>query len=515
MNSSRKRIFSNVLFLTGSQALSWLLASFNIIIIPRYLGPDNLGLFTWVTAIGSIIGVVANLGTSTFILREFSRDPEHARNLIGPAIVINVVVGFISWAVGVIILTVLNESGLVMMIFYISAAASLLYLSASPLRAALQGMDKMQFSLFETIIFKGVGTVLTVAVVAFNLGLLMLTITGLISACALILVYWWWFLKYSSADFRKGIAYYKILIRGGMSFLLIDISYNVYLYLDALLLASLTNETIVGYYSVPTRLLGTLLTAPVLIGQALLPTLSRLAKSDAAKAANISRTTLSFLVCLSLPMAVGCSIMAGPFIEFFYTDTYAPSIPILIILGWTGIPLYLGIGLFQILTSQDKQGGWAKLGVMAIFVNGGLNLVFIPYFQATIENGAIGAALALLITETIIDFFGIRLVSRDVVNRQLWGNALKSLGASIIMGIVIWPLRDTWLFIPVFVGALVYGVILMFALNLTGQVRYYISKVTQRLGFFKAQPKIEEYKAVPATDLATDLQDEVVETKSK
>ncbi len=509
MNTSKKKIVTNILFLSGSQGLGWLLASFYVFIIPRYLGPANLGILSWITAVSSIIVVVANFGTTIFILRAYAQNPQQAQEFIGPAVLLNLGVGLVSWGLGILIISQLNQPEIVMVIFCLTGLASILYLSINPLRAALQGMDKMHFSFFETLIFRGTSTILIVAVVAFNLGFKMVTVSGLISTIILILVYWWWFLKYSNTQFKISLQIYKTLIKGGMSFLLIDISYNIYLYLDSLLLASLTNSKIVGYYSVPTRLLGSLLTAPVLIGQALLPTLSRMEKNDSNSSRDISRNTLTWMVCLSLPMALGCTVIAEPFIRFFYTDEFAPSIPVLIILGWTAVPMYLGIGLYQILISHDKQGSWSKLMIIAVFLNLGLNLGLIHFFQQSTNNGATGAALSLLITEIVVDIFGIRLVSREIVNSRLFVNALKSLGASLIMSLVIWPLRDLWIIVPVFVGVLVYGVIVVFAFNLGGTVVLYYHKLRERLPRPAGQP------ANPVPEPPLGLPDTIVEAQSK
>jgi O-antigen/teichoic acid export membrane protein len=121
------------------------------------------------------------------------------------------------------------------------------------------------------------------------------------------------------------------------------------------------------------------------------------------------------------------------------------------------VPTYLGIGLYQILTAMDKQVGWTKLMVIAIFVNLGLNSLLIPYFQSTQANGGIGAAIGLLVTEIIIGIFGCRLVGRDVINFQLLVSVLKSLAAALLMGALIWPLRDAPLFVPIIAGMLIYG----------------------------------------------------------
>jgi len=180
---------------------------------------------------------------------------------------------------------------------------------------------------------------------------------------------------------------------------------------------------------------------------------------------------LTFLMCISLPLAIGTMVMADPVISFFYQGLFAPSIPIMIVLGWTAVPTYLGVGLYQILTAQNRQGEWTKLMLMAFVVNLALNLLLIPYFQSSQSNGGLGAAVALLITELLIGVVGVRLVGSKIINVQLGRNILKSLAAAVLMGLLIWPLQKTFLLVPILVGVFSYALVASFAFGLFKQAK--------------------------------------------
>lgn len=458
MTTSRRKIALNILFLGGSQGVTWVLTSIYVLVIPRYLGPAGMGTLALMMAISSVVYVIANVGTRLYILREMARDPEKAKTLVGPAIILNIILGILCWAAVAIVMNVVNESDNTKLVMYIFGAASILNVAISPLQAALQGMEKMHYSLYEALIQKGLGTLIALILAALNFGIILVAATELITIIPLVVLYVWWYSKHGQTNFRVGRDVYKLLIKGGLSFFIVEISFNVYLYLDAILLSTFTDEKIVGYYSVPTRLFGALMIIPLVVSRAILPTLSRLAVNVENEMQDMSRKTLNFLICVSLPIAVGSTVMAEPIINFFYQSEFAPSIPIMIILGWTIVPTYLGIGLFQVLTAQDRQGGWTKLMVMAVFVNFILNIILIPYFQSSSANGGIGAALALLLTELLIGVFGLRMVGKEVTNWRFAIDGLKSLGAAGLMGGLIWPLRDAPLFVPIIAGMLIYGV---------------------------------------------------------
>lgn len=479
MSSIRRKITSNIVYLAGGQGVSWILASVYILVVPTYLGPENLGILTLVGSISSIIVVFATLGTRVFILREVARSPERARSLVGPAILMYMLLAFFCWLVAGFFINLSNNSETLKLVLYLSGAANILGMTTIPLRAALQGMDKMHYTLFETVLDKGLNTLLALGVVALNLGLLVLVSINLVTVLPVVALYVWAFFRHHRTSFRPTIKIYQELVRGGIFLLISEISFNIYLYLDTIILSTLTDEKTVGYYSVPVKLFGSLLIAPVIIGQAILPTLSRLAvnQDDESNSATVSRNLLSFLICISLPVAVGTTVMAEPFINLIYFGKFNPSIPIMILLGWTTIPTYLGIGLGQILISQDRQSKWTVLMVMAIFVNGALNFVLIPYFQGTANNGGIGAGISQLVTEILIGIFGINMVAKDIINHQLVIGVLKSTLAAAVMGFIIWPIRELALPIPVILGVLVYGVLAIILFGLTGPIKQFLLKV--------------------------------------
>ena len=315
----RRKIVSNILFLGGSQAITWILSSIYTLVIPKYLGPAGIGTLALIWAIAAIITVLANAGTKVFILREVARYPQAAHHLVGPAILLSTTLAIICWGFVIIFINISNQPDSTRQVIYILAIVNVLTVAILPLKSTLQGLDKMRYPFYESLIDKGLSTALALLVAMLNLGLVLVAATNLVTTLPLLLLYCWWFFKHSSTSFTLRPQIYRQLLQGSIAFLVVDISFNVYLYLDAILLSILTNAETIGYYSVPTRLFGTLLVLPVILGQSVLPTLSRLAVDEKKHQSNLdlSRNTLTFLMCISLPLAVGTMVMADPIIASF------------------------------------------------------------------------------------------------------------------------------------------------------------------------------------------------------
>jgi hypothetical protein len=96
-------------------------------------------------------------------------------------------------------------------------------------------------------------------------------------------------------------------------------------------------------------------------------------------------------------------------------------------------------------------------GVAAAFLNPVLNLVAIPYTQATLGNGAIGAAAVTTITELFMLVVALRLLPRGVLDRASVANAARCGAAGLVMAAAIWLTRDAPLPAIAIVGVAAYG----------------------------------------------------------
>jgi O-antigen/teichoic acid export membrane protein len=458
---SKRKIAKNLFFLTSSQGATWLMSFAYTIIVPNYLNPDRFGVLAIAFSVSSIIGLICTLGNSTYILKEIARNPEQNRFIVGIAILNNVALGIIAWSGVLLILSFINVSNEISQVMVVYAWASIIYLASTPISAALKGMEKMQYSFLEAIIAKGLLTGLGILFALLNWGVVVIALASLLAAIPATVFNFWIFFRQSSTSFVPRLENIKIVVKGGMAFFVIEVTFQIYLYLDALMLAILTNSEVVGYYRLPTELFGTLLFIPVIVSGAILPALSRLAKEDPDNQIVMTRNTLSLFLCLSFPMAAGATVIAAPFFNLLYRNEYNSSIPIFIILAWTTVPTYIGIGIYQSLVAQDRQGIWSKVTLVSVIVNAVVNIGAIWYFQAFWNNGGIGAAVTLFISEIVTTIIGMFLLAKGSINKQFWMVGLKSLFATGVMTLAIFPLREIFFVIPVIVGVLVYGIMVL------------------------------------------------------
>jgi O-antigen/teichoic acid export membrane protein len=212
--------------------------------------------------------------------------------------------------------------------------------------------------------------------------------------------------------------------------------FTIYLWIDSLMLAFMASSTVLGWYGLPTRLFSTLMAVPVILSNATLPRLVRAHKEGDRILLQTARPVMEMVVLLAMPICTGSVLIASPLLRAIYGPGFAGSIPVFALLALCVPPMYLNIMANQIMIARKQQMVWTKMMVLASVINPLLNLLLIPYFQRTQGNGAIGASVAMVITEVVLAVIGLWLV-RGAFVRKSAVRMFKGAIATVVMGIVV------------------------------------------------------------------------------
>ncbi len=118
-----------------------------------------------------------------------------------------------------------------------------------------------------------------------------------------------------------------------------------------------------------------------------------------------------------------------------YGPGYANSIPVLVLLGLCVPPMYLNIMLSQVLVAARRQIAWTGRHGRGDGAQPGAEPVLIGVAQRRYDNGAIGAAVSLLLTELVIAAVGTALVG-GVVDRRMARRVGRTAAASAVTWLV-------------------------------------------------------------------------------
>jgi O-antigen/teichoic acid export membrane protein len=165
----------------------------------------------------------------------------------------------------------------------------------------------------------------------------------------------------------------------------------LYFRVDSVMLGALVGELEVGKYNLAYRLIEGAIFLPSVIMMVGFP---RLAQTQQFK------VTFWRLFAVLSVTGIGVTFLlvaiAPRLIPLIYGSTFQETVPLLQVLAFTLLPIYLGHLATQGLVALDRQKLYLFFTLLAVLVNVSLNAWLIP------PQGAMGAAIATCITETLM-----------------------------------------------------------------------------------------------------------------
>jgi O-antigen/teichoic acid export membrane protein len=184
-----------------------------------------------------------------------------------------------------------------------------------------------------------------------------------------------------------------------------------------------------------------------------------------------------FLGILSLPIAAGIYLLAGPIIHLVYGDSFQNTILPLQWLSWSLIFLFLNVPNSRLLLVSEHQAVLMRILIGSMTFNILLNILLDPGW------GAAGAGFARLCSTMLFFMLAYVFVQRSLQKHNLFTAMIRPVLATLGMSLVVWLVRDKSLWVSIAVGAGVYFIALA-ALKglpiqdeLTGKISQYLSRI--------------------------------------
>jgi O-antigen/teichoic acid export membrane protein len=435
------RLARSISILTVGQIVTWIATLTWTVIVPRRLGSAQVGIYTLGLAASGVLLVLVGLGLRPLLVREIASNPERAPQLIGTGIVLRAIFCLPALAVTLVITLVGPFRGVEGTAVFLGWCMTVFAVVSEPIAAGFQAMEKMRYLTYSTIFSRIVSTVSAIALVLFGVRAIGLLLAAVVIGAVLTVLMLIWSRPHFHIDWRVKRHELRRLFIASLPYWSFVAFFTIYLWIDSLMLGAMTSTTVLGWYGLPTQLFGTLMFIPTVLSTAWLSQLVRAHKGGPQSLVKAARPAIEFVLVLSLPVCVGAVLVAAPLVRVLYGPEFTESIPVFALLSLCVPPMYLNIMANQLMIARNQQMVWTKMMALASLINPALNLVLIPYFQHTQGNGAIGASIAMVITEVVLAVIGYVLV-RDTFTRNSVVRVLRAaLATALMAGVVTFALR--------------------------------------------------------------------------
>lgn len=449
----------------GSQLITWSFAFFLTIFLPRYIGPAGIGQYALALSIWIVLEQFMEFGTTKFMTKEIARFPEKTSKLVSAAIIIRAVLFVISCIALSTYLYVMHypiETVYVILILGFFVPIGQLSRAIS---AALVGLEIMEYISLADVIGKAIQLIVVFIIMWLGLGIYAVAVTaGLVEVTSFI-VHFVALRRRFPIHIRVDKSLVIWMFKSSLPFVLSGLVLTIYQEIDMIIMSALVNEVVMGWYSVAVRLSATFLFVPTILATAVFPAFARVHKDASDETVDgtiklLSKSTdLMFL--FGIPIGFGLASIANQLAVFFFGEEFAQAGPVLALMGFVMVFIYLTAIFGQYIIATDRVNIWTSFMVVATLVTIPLDLLMIPWFQQEFGNGAIGGAFAFMITELGMAIGGLLLLPRGTLTWSSVRIATLSLVAGVTMMGACWLVRDMILVVPVIVGAATYSSIIL------------------------------------------------------
>lgn len=439
--------------------------AFSILIV-RNLGAEAFGQYAGVIAFGMVFVFLADLGLSSYAVREIARwrtAPDgiaRASALYANLLALRVLLGLLTGGV-IVSVAILTDRPLVMVgAIAINVLSLLLYGIQGSSNAVLSGFERLDVAAGANVLNQFTFVILGGVALWLGFGYYGLVISALLGVAVMTYVYWQSVRRLGVRVGRVDVKTWVPLLRASLPFGLIALALGLSYKFDSFLLTLTRGDAETGYYNAAYNLVFSAVMFSNVLNTALYPSLAREAMNSTEHLPRIYERALRYLLLVSLPMAVGISALAHQIVPALFKDGFAPAIPALQIVIWVVPLMYASEFLGYVVIINGNEHAAMRSVLISTTINVTLNLILIPWL------GFIAAAGMTVVTEMVLVGQYAWLL-RAQLRQMNWQPALRAVFSTVVMGALVLLLRQvSWLIVAP-LGALVYGGLLL-ALGVVG-----------------------------------------------
>jgi O-antigen/teichoic acid export membrane protein len=378
----------------AGRALNLVLALIPSVLLVRYLGADGLGQYAAIYAYLALFVWLPTFGMDQIVVRQAAQAPDDAPRIIGTGILLSLAFSFAALALAAGSAAFSGYAGEMWLLLAL-AGVDVLLLSCARLPAVVFQLKLRQqrgvvISTTRQVLWAACVAVL----VALELELAAIVIArflcGVVEA---VLTFW---------DARRVLRFHlgwdsgvaKRVLSHAWPMALATLGVGLQQRIDQVLIHTWLGSLHLGHYVAAVNITELFAVVPAAVMSTMLPILSGVAAHED----RFQRYTVNcfrYLGSAAFGICIVLTLSAAWVVRLLYGAEYLPARPILMVLCWSLLAIFLGGALTVVLVAEGKQKFLPISTAVAAALNLALNVVLIP------RAGGVGAAWATVISYSI------------------------------------------------------------------------------------------------------------------
>lgn len=465
-----KNFVAMLLFRSGDVIYAFL----SLAILARYFGPSLYGDYVFIVSIVFVFIPLINFGMHPIVVRELAVRRTEGGDYFGSGLAFRLILSAIALLILSAILPFLGMNRLQQLALMICFLSEFSLLVVRILAELLVAFERMEIETYLYSANRAVSLTLLLGISYFDLGFLAVFLTfGIINLLTLLvaflvvrdrflplnLVWRWDLLRF----------WFKVAWPLAISMAIME----YFLRVDVYILRIFRDPAEIAYFEAPYKIIIKIYVISAAIAIALSPAFARLAEISISQFRSILEQSLKFLLIIVFPLATASIILGPHLIVPLLGQKFAPAEPAMALLSWCLFFSFFEPLLSAVLISIKKTWAVLVIHVLALLVDLGLDLLWVP------EYGYLGACYANIVAYGVLFLVSLGLTYYFVGGFSLWRvtGRVAPLGLLLGGGLYLYSHLGVWLAIPsrtfiavgISLGLVLYPLLLILARAVTRQ----------------------------------------------
>jgi len=452
--SNLKKVAKNALSLLTAELVRKTVAFVYIAVAVRYLSVGDFGVYTLIMTFLLFAGFFADFGIEMVVTRDVSKDKTKANMIFSNAVLAMFVTSIISWIAMSLIVIKLGYPQLTRDLIIISGISLVFEGIAQPSRAILKAFEHMEvLAVISSLVSLASAVVGIVALKSgFGLPVLIWIMVGTSFLNALI--------TFSQIHGRFVVFSlnfdYKFcwqIFKQALPIAFLMASTIIIRKIDILMLSKMKTVNDIAIYGVPVKMIDFLTVCTGCAVGALFPHMSAQSEKSFDTLKQTHEKSLSFFILLGFAVAVGITVLAERIIVALFGMSYvASAFPLKILIWGFFFSIIAGPMGSILIILKDKLFKVVSFVGLVVILNIVLNMLWIPRYSY------IGASVSTIVCSIAVFLLKYSLAGetfKELPNAL--SISLRPCIAAIVMGVIMYGIREFNLAVVIITGFFVYG----------------------------------------------------------
>jgi len=445
-----RRVAQNTAAQAVGKAAVLAIGAASIVVTTRYLGASGYGQFALALAFVQMVGLLADLGLLTVVVREISRDPASTERLVGNTLTLRLALSLVVIVLAGLLSLALPYDEQVRVAILIAGVPLVLGLANTAIVAVFQARLRMDRAAISDVAGRAASFLALLLVAALDLGFYAVVATAAVGALVTLVVTWRLSRPMVRVRPMASRTVWRSLIVAALPVGAALAVTEVYFRADTIIVSIYRPYEEVGFYALGYRVVELLGVLPAIVMTSVFPLMSRYLHESRDLARRTLDAATDLFVALGIALAAGGLVVAPQLVRLIGGDEFEGAAETLRILLFAGALGFVS-GLFGMaLIAGDRQRSALRLALAALIVNVPLNFALVP------ELGIEAAAWVAVGSEVLLVVGGYVLVRRELGLTPRLRLVWRAVVAAAAMAGLLALIDDWTLLVLVPLGAALY-----------------------------------------------------------